>query len=55
MDYNYSNNHEDNFQDESAEVIGYCEICDCEIKATDKYYHFYDYDMICPKCAKLRL
>ena len=53
MDYNYSNNHEDNFQDESAEVIGYCEICDCEIKATDKYYHFYDYDMICPKCAKL--
>ena len=46
MDYNYSNNHEDNFQDESAEVIGYCEICDCEIKATDKYYHFYDYDMM---------
>ena len=52
MAYNYSNNHEDNFQDESAEIIGYCSICDSEIKATDKYYHYYDYDMICPKCAE---
>jgi len=38
MAYNYSNNHEDNFQDESAEIIGYCSICDS--------------DMICPKCAE---
>ena len=22
------------------------------VKATDKYYHYYDYDMICPKCAE---
>lgn len=53
MDYNYSNNHEDNFQDESSEVIGYCGICDCEIKSTDKYYNYYKYDMICPKCAEI--
>ncbi len=52
MDYNYSNNHEDNFQDESAEIIGYCSICDCEIKASDKYYHYYEYDMICTKCVE---
>ena len=52
MAYNYSNNHEDNFQDESAEIIGYCSICDSEIKATDKYYHYYDYDMICPNVQK---
>ena len=52
MDYNYSNNHEDNFQDEHAEIIGYCGICDCEIKAKDPYYHYYEYDMICTKCAQ---
>lgn len=52
MAYNYSNNHEDNFQDESAEIIGYCSICDCEIKSIDQYHHYYEYDMICTKCAK---
>ncbi|MGN1033737.1 MAG: hypothetical protein ACI4PU_09705 [Intestinibacter sp.] len=52
MDYNYSNNHEDNFQDESAEIIGYCGVCDCEIKINDPFYNYYEYDMICSKCIQ---